>query len=125
MDPLLTGAIAGSIVLVILLVALVSRLGRNRERAFARVEALRALVAESSQASLSPAIDAEPDDGWDLRIREDYYEADQDEFQPPAAAAAVRAARVVATTPQFVVRVPDAAGAIRGQVSFEHSGSEL
>jgi hypothetical protein len=123
MDPLLTGAIAGSIVLVILLVALVSRLGRNRERAFARVEALRALVAESSQASLSPAIDAEPDDEWDLRIREDYYEADPDEFQPPAAAAAA-AARVVATTPQFVVHVPDAAGASRGQVSFEHSGSE-
>lgn len=113
MDPLLTGAVV-SIVFVILMIALTSRLGRNRERSAARVEALRALVAESSQVAPSPAPtpgpspapDAIEDDEWDLPIREE------------------RPAPLVATTRQFVVHVPDAAGASLGQVSFEQRGSQ-
>ena len=122
MDPLLTGAVV-SIVFVVLMIALASKLGRNRERSAARVEALRALVAESSQAvhpaALSPAPDATEEDEWDLPIHEERPVEDHCEMPQPAATAV----RVVTTTQQFVVHVPDAAGARFGQVSFEHRGS--
>lgn len=123
MDPLLTGAVV-SIVFVILMIALASKLGRSRERSAARVEALRALVAESSQAAPTPAPtlapDAAEDDEWDLPIREERPAEDRYDMSQPAATAA----RVVATTGQFVVHIPDTAGASLGQVSFEQRGSQ-
>lgn len=108
MDPLIAGAI-GLIGFAILMVAIAWKRWTNTTESFSRVEALRALVAESSalagpRATAPPV--ADPEEHGDLALRP-----------------VPRAGAVGSATHQFVVTVPDTPAASPSHLSFQRTES--
>ena len=92
---------AGAIALAILMIALAAWMGRTRANTVARVEALRALAAETADADPIALPSAPTELGDDL----------------PASAPIQHAAPVPSN--RFVVNIPDASSGPRYQVSFQ------